>query len=733
MNYAEISSDPKKNWQKAFDLTDSLGIERSLEVEDVIADPDPFSLILFLSQVYHFFDEEDDSMLYAMPEKNDLDKTQDESVEDKLKGLTSNEPRLTSFTAMRARKKARRPTRAARGATIQPPAPMHVEAADVPDAPPSNVVDIPDDKPQDSHPVSTQSRPPMMGMNPAMGAALAQGAMLAKAGLRKTVVLNKGPSDPPSNANPSQPQAEWQVRLKQRRERTLSGKIIPENNPSAPVKTSLQVENQKVVTPVRPVSVQLEKERRPSNPQPMPAPTAPTSIPMVPTPAVVPVTVPVPTPVSTVPTTAPTVPNIIPAAPGMAVHTTPVVIPTVPTTVSAVPTVVPTVITVPTTSSAITPTPVSTVPTTAPEIPTTVTTIPTIVPTDPTPISTVPNQTTSRPPSPQSHEIPPKTQEDQVEKSFIRPVQVENSDSSDDEIPTSISAFPKNSIHQSALFSPLPVPNASQVQVEPQVESQVENVQPAVPAAKEEYVPNFADRAATETDLSYYVDEEGKLSHMDGFLNKLSHGKLRDRWKGRWFKLVGEQLLYYKDEQPKYTIGRENPPKGIIHLREIVDLGRWQPKKNIIQISTLDRIYYLEAESEVDMFDWILALTQMQKQMAQQDNTVQWSPTRRAYLRKEGPIDVKSTFGFKKRYLSLQSGTLIIRKGKEAKIKTKMSLYGATLEEYQPEKRTLAFLLTSPSKSIILRFSNEEEMHQWANTIQMQKVILEETIDSIVL
>jgi hypothetical protein len=68
----------------------------------------------------------------------------------------------------------------------------------------------------------------------------------------------------------------------------------------------------------------------------------------------------------------------------------------------------------------------------------------------------------------------------------------------------------------------------------------------------------------------------------------------------------------------------------------------------------------------------------------------------------------------------------------------KFPLYKAELSEYRPEKASLegrCFQLRDPRglETIILRARDVEEMHHWLNNILKQKVLIEETINAIII
>lgn len=66
----------------------------------------------------------------------------------------------------------------------------------------------------------------------------------------------------------------------------------------------------------------------------------------------------------------------------------------------------------------------------------------------------------------------------------------------------------------------------------------------------------------------------------------------------------------------------------------------------------------------------------------------------------------------------------------------KFPLFKAELTEYRPEKMEGRCFQLKDSKqlqTLILRAKDVEEMHYWLNNILKQKVLIEETINSIII
>ncbi|KAJ3278803.1 hypothetical protein HK104_002008, partial [Borealophlyctis nickersoniae] len=92
-----------------------------------------------------------------------------------------------------------------------------------------------------------------------------------------------------------------------------------------------------------------------------------------------------------------------------------------------------------------------------------------------------------------------------------------------------------------------------------------------------------------------------------GYLKK--KGEKRRTWKKRWFVLRPTRLAYYKNE-------KEYELLGIVHLKDIHMTAEVELKKrqNVFGLVTKQRTYYVQAASEQDMHEWVVALRAAMKE-----------------------------------------------------------------------------------------------------------------------
>ncbi len=66
----------------------------------------------------------------------------------------------------------------------------------------------------------------------------------------------------------------------------------------------------------------------------------------------------------------------------------------------------------------------------------------------------------------------------------------------------------------------------------------------------------------------------------------------------------------------------------------------------------------------------------------------------------------------------------------------KVPLFGAQLSEYMPHKYDRCFQISSPARPKelhVLRAPTVEDMHVWLNAILKHKIVIEESINSIII
>ena len=112
---------------------------------------------------------------------------------------------------------------------------------------------------------------------------------------------------------------------------------------------------------------------------------------------------------------------------------------------------------------------------------------------------------------------------------------------------------------------------------------------------------------------NYHSRTDDEAIQLSGWLLKRdTTGSVR-RWRRRWFVVQRDQLLYWKEEPEKFTLGRENPPQGSISLREVVsvepDMDSGRPCAFKIEAHQMS--YFFQAEDEETEFRWVAGLVQV--------------------------------------------------------------------------------------------------------------------------
>ncbi|XP_078485492.1 pleckstrin homology domain-containing family A member 1 isoform X2 [Ciona intestinalis] len=81
----------------------------------------------------------------------------------------------------------------------------------------------------------------------------------------------------------------------------------------------------------------------------------------------------------------------------------------------------------------------------------------------------------------------------------------------------------------------------------------------------------------------------------------IKQGHVRKNWKRRYFILKQDRFAYYKSDQDKDPI-RSIPINEILAARAEDEM---KPRDNLLLLATTDKIYYIQAETEDDMYEWV--------------------------------------------------------------------------------------------------------------------------------
>eukprot|EP00026_Physarum_polycephalum_P019200 Phypoly_transcript_21101.p1 GENE.Phypoly_transcript_21101~~Phypoly_transcript_21101.p1 ORF type:complete len:207 (+),score=31.12 Phypoly_transcript_21101:84-623(+) len=174
--------------------------------------------------------------------------------------------------------------------------------------------------------------------------------------------------------------------------------------------------------------------------------------------------------------------------------------------------------------------------------------------------------------------------------------------------------------------------------------------------------------------------------------------------------------------------GKESPPKGMIYIRFVKAVDAYSDQRLVIV--TPERSYWLQAESDEIRDRWIFFINMTIKRLksAQAKGGDRKPQKKEGWLTKLGRLHT-----WNRRWLVVQGGVLTWYKAPGLHQHGKVPLYHATLEEYKPDEKSCAFIVTSPTdgSSAVFQADSDEEMHMWLNAILYQKIIIEEKIDCI--
>ncbi|ORY04620.1 PH domain-like protein [Basidiobolus meristosporus CBS 931.73] len=108
-----------------------------------------------------------------------------------------------------------------------------------------------------------------------------------------------------------------------------------------------------------------------------------------------------------------------------------------------------------------------------------------------------------------------------------------------------------------------------------------------------------------------------------GYLLKRS--TKRKVWKKRWFVLRGTSLTCYKDDK-EYELER------IIDLSEAIQIleATWKTRKNVFGIVVSKKKYYFQAESRIQLDEWLNTMDYVLSGLTEEDVTGEYSHSRKS-------------------------------------------------------------------------------------------------------
>jgi hypothetical protein len=263
---------------------------------------------------------------------------------------------------------------------------------------------------------------------------------------------------------------------------------------------------------------------------------------------------------------------------------------------------------------------------------------------------------------------------------------------------------------------------------------------PALSLKQREEVEKELSKRQTRV-RSFVWEEYLESPHLQGFLLKQDpQGFLVHKWRKRWFSLQRSRLLYYKQERKPGT--KAGTPLGIISLQYATAIEpdtAGGPGKFVI--NTPDRIWYLDAGNETERDKWITGLREAKEIYELVKNKIR-EHTILTYgsdinQRKEGILErYTALYIWVDNYFVLQDGILFYYSSKGSKQKGRVALFDCKFEEF-PTKGRSAFKIICKSEDnknneIVLGFKDDTHMQEWLNALLRQKVLIEDTINSIV-
>uniref|UniRef100_A0A6B2KYI6 Uncharacterized protein n=1 Tax=Arcella intermedia TaxID=1963864 RepID=A0A6B2KYI6_9EUKA len=232
---------------------------------------------------------------------------------------------------------------------------------------------------------------------------------------------------------------------------------------------------------------------------------------------------------------------------------------------------------------------------------------------------------------------------------------------------------------------------------------------------------------------------------LDDFQNSNLRGYLKKKdikgplgvgisWKRFYFQLQQGRLIYYS-EQPEKNSKNSLRPDGIISLKFCEHIESIGPKG--FNLILADRRYELEADDTQTRNSWVQGLTLAQGIMSKLHIYTKAEGKAISDDVKQGVMSVKTMWGWKEYDLVCRDGILFMNNSKNGQRYKKIPLYGATFDAIPlTNQERFGFSIESPnldSGPVLISCRDEINLHMWLNTLLIQKLSIEESINQLVL
>jgi len=207
-------------------------------------------------------------------------------------------------------------------------------------------------------------------------------------------------------------------------------------------------------------------------------------------------------------------------------------------------------------------------------------------------------------------------------------------------------------------------------------------------------------------------------------------------WKRYWFCVMDTRLMYFTNEQSPNTIGKGNPPTGIISLQFAISIQSFGKKS--LRICFPEVIYELEAAEISLRSKWVIGLLDVKNTYAKlEKHTGNNSPfgISKNDMRKEGALEYRSTNKWKPRYLVLVDGMLLIFSSKGAARSQRIPLYDLEIDSVKQLDNTrysfkLTLRMAEERREMEFSHTSETEVESWVSILRKHKLHIEDVINN---
>eukprot|EP01119_Soliformovum_irregulare_P002381 TRINITY_DN12641_c0_g1_i2.p1 TRINITY_DN12641_c0_g1~~TRINITY_DN12641_c0_g1_i2.p1 ORF type:complete len:478 (-),score=107.64 TRINITY_DN12641_c0_g1_i2:73-1506(-) len=223
--------------------------------------------------------------------------------------------------------------------------------------------------------------------------------------------------------------------------------------------------------------------------------------------------------------------------------------------------------------------------------------------------------------------------------------------------------------------------------------------------------------------------KESDLPNLEGMLAKKGEIGIIKQWRGRYFLLRKDTLVYYKNKEKR----DEEDLIGFINLADASAIRPTYPNSGAFQIVTKERVWNLKAEGQEEMTRWINAIKLHSAYVppGQSGNALTRNdlPDKSGYMEKLSKGMQMGSATWEPRWVVIRQGMLYRYKHMNSGQPRKTPLYRCSIDAYRDptsQNNSATFRITTDNeKELVFRAQTLDLMNEWITAITMHRTVIE--------